>query len=134
MTYNGIELYKSRGRYGVLVSPGFGAGWSTWGWEELAYDKRVIEFWLEHKDDEHFMGTVDIDGCFREKSRAYEEAAEFFKKTYGEVPYMGGFYQIELMFVKPGVGWKIEECDGSEKLVTVEDEDFIVFPEEGEIK
>ena len=47
---------------------------------------------------------------------------------------MGGFYKIELRFVKPGVGWKIEEYDGSEKLVTVEDEEFIVFPEEGEIK
>ena len=62
MNYNGVELYEKDGKIGVLVSHGFGAGWSTWGSDELAYDKRVVEFWLSHKNDKEFMATVDEFG------------------------------------------------------------------------
>ena len=34
------KYYNENGELGVLYSPGFGAGWSTWSNEELAYDKR----------------------------------------------------------------------------------------------
>ena len=32
----------------VLVSVGFGAGWSTWNEKELAYDKRVVDLFIEY--------------------------------------------------------------------------------------
>ena len=51
-----MELYeKGDGTFAVLVSPGYGAGWSTWDRKELAYDKRIIEYYLAHCDDRDFM-------------------------------------------------------------------------------
>lgn len=41
------KYYNENDELGVLISVGFGAGWSTWNDEGLAYDKRIIEKWLE---------------------------------------------------------------------------------------
>ena len=38
------KYYNENGELGVLYSPGFGAGWSTWHNEELAYDKSTVNF------------------------------------------------------------------------------------------
>jgi hypothetical protein len=117
-----MEYYEKDGKIGVLVSPEYGAGWSTWNNAELAYDKRVVEFWLSHKDDKEFMETVGSDGYYCGESKAYKEAARFFKSIgYEKCPYMGGFSTIVLMFVPRGIPWRISEDDGAEELETLED-------------
>ena len=133
MTYNGVELYEKNGEIGVLVSPRYGAGWSTWGCDELAYDKRVVEFWLSHKDDKEFMATVDEFGYGSvPESAAHKEAMEFFNSIGYGSPYMGGFDQIELEYVKKGVPWRIGEYDGWESLETLDTAGFITFVEDKE--
>lgn len=133
MTYNGVELYEKNGEIGVLVSPGYGAGWSTWGCDELAYDKRVVEFWLSHKGDEEFMATVEESGYYRvPESAAHKEAMEFFSSLGYGSPYMGGFDEIELEYVKKGMPWRITEYDGSESLETLDTAGFITFAEDKE--
>lgn len=133
MTYNGVELYEKNGEIGVLVSPGYGAGWSTWGCDELAYDKRVVEFWLSHKDDKEFVATVEESGYYRvPESAAHKEAMEFFNSIGYGSPYMGGFDQIELEYVKKGVPWRISEYDGWESLETLDTAGFITFAEDKE--
>ena len=128
MEKDGVELYVKNGKVGVLVSPGYGAGWSTWEGREFAYNKSVIEFWLSHKDDKVFMDTVNNYGFGNiEESAAHKEAMEFFKSIgYGQ-PYMGGFKDLKLAFVAPGVPWRIREHDGWEELETFEDAGFIEF-------
>lgn len=127
MTYKGIELYTKGDQVAVLVSPGFGAGWSTWVWEDeynsLAYDKRVIDFWLQHKDDKAFMQEIDS----RYENPTKEETARFFKSLGYDYVYMGGFADIELEWVDIGVPWTITEYDGHETLLTANDECFITF-------
>lgn len=116
---NSVELYwnPEHSEYVVLVSYGFGAGWSTWECPELAYDKRVVEFWLAHKDDEEWMKTVDNFGFGSTKeSQAHREATEFFKSIGYENVYMGGFSDICLEWVPRGVKWRINEYDGSESI------------------
>ena len=76
----------------VLVSPGYGAGWSTWNDDTLAYDKRVVEFWLTHKDNEKFMEEID-SFSYHEKLPALKEAEEFFESIGYSHIYFGGFYQ-----------------------------------------
>jgi hypothetical protein len=101
--YKGVELYKKGKRYAVLVSPGYGAGWSTWNDSRVAYDKRVVEFWLSHKDDKEYMEAIDnFSYSNRAKSEIQEEVEEFFKSCGYETPYMGGFNQIEVEYVRPG--------------------------------
>lgn len=88
---------------GVLISPGYGAGWSTWNDSRLAYDSRVVEFWLDHKDAEG------------------EEVKEFCESIGYPNVYCGGYGQLELIFVKAGSSFLIEEYDGSESLEMIED-------------
>ena len=129
--YKGVELYKKGKRYAVLVSPGYGAGWSTWGDSRLAYDKRVVEFWLSHKDDKNFMETVEHFGTsYHPESDAHKEAREFFESCGYEMPYMGGFYKIKVEYVRPGELWRIQEYDGSEWLERFDTSDYEVFDEE----
>lgn len=112
------ELYwnKDHSAYAVLVSPGFGAGWSTWDNACLAYDKRIVEFWLAHKDNREWMESVNI--MFNANSPAHEEAVSFFKSIgYHSCPYMGGFSSIKLHWVPVNSKWRIEEYDGAESLV-----------------
>lgn len=114
-----VELYwnEDHSMYAVLVSYGFGAGWSTWGDSRLAYDKRIVEFWLKHKDDKEWMNTVDIYGSsFREESPAHKEAAKFFESIGYECPYMGGFSDIDLEWIPRGAKWRINEYDGAESI------------------
>ena len=82
------------GKVAVLVSPGFGAGWSTWAdYPEAAlYAPDVVE-WIE-------AGKPD-DGT--------DEAFE----KYG---YTGGLRDIEIEWLPLGTRFKIDEYDGSESL------------------
>lgn len=122
--YNGVEVYEENGKIGVLVSPGYGAGWSTWNDERLAYDKRAVEFWLEHKDDKELMEAV---AGWNMNDPALEKARKYFEDCGYERPYMGGFKQIRMEWVSPGEKWKIDEYDGYETLVRLRNAGFQQF-------
>ncbi len=78
----------------VLISPGYGAGWSTWNKPEMAFDRRLIQA-VERGITEDDMKKL----C---ESLGYEN------------PYMGGFAALEVVDVPSGFIFKIEEYDGSE--------------------
>lgn len=112
-----IPLYynEDKTKFGVLVSYGFGAGWSTWSGRELAYDRRVIEFWLAHQNDRRWMREVER---YRPESPEHKEACEFFINELGldDCPYMGGFPDCVLQWVPVGARFRIDEYDGAESL------------------
>lgn len=128
---NNVELYwnEDHTKYAVLVSGGFGAGWSTWEGAELAYDKRVVEFWLAHKYDKEWMRAVTQSKYgATEQSEANKEAETFFRSIgWDECPYMGGFSSIHLEWVEAGQKWIIKEYDGSESLRFIEDYSWNCF-------
>ena len=96
-----MELYwnEDRTKYAVLVSPGYGAGWSTWNQRELAYDKRVVEYYLKHS---HSTNTEDV--AFKMEKLGYEGV------------YCGGWHKIHLEWVDKNAIWKMREYDGSERI------------------
>lgn len=111
-----IEYYYNKeGKIGVLVSGGFGTGWSTandYG-IKLALDKRVIEKFLEHEDDNDWLEAVS----------AYKEnpiQQEFLKflDSLGYSDYINpfGFQNCHLEYVEKGLPIRIEEYDGRESL------------------
>lgn len=129
---NNIERYwnEDHTKYAVLVSSGFGAGWSSWEGKELAYDKRVVEFWLEHEYDKEWMRTVNQTKYSSSipQSDANKEAVAFFKSIgYEDCPYLGGFSSIHLEWVEAGRKWIIREYDGSEALYFEEDFNWNCF-------
>lgn len=110
-----VERYIKDGKVAILVSPGYGAGWSTWERDELAYDKRVVEYWLKHKDDEEFMKEIDT---WADENSTKEAARKQFEEWGYPGVYFGGFKQIELVWLPKGTLFRIKEYDGSERIET----------------
>ena len=89
------------GKVAVLVSPGFGAGWSTWAdnAEAAVFDPEVVE-WVENgKSRDEFL----------EKEVSWSE----------RLGYLGGAEDLEVEWVPVGSRFYIEEYDGSETLHVV---------------
>ena len=101
-----MEKYvNERGEVGVLVSYGFGAGWSTWSGyidaQFLAMDKTLVEMALNNT--------------------SADEVETYIKGVKGDVPYMGGWDDVEVEWLARGTVFVIEEYDGSESLRTISD-------------
>ena len=92
------------GKVGVLVSPRFGAGFSTWGFPtEAIFDPTLIDL-VENKK----MG----------------EAVEYCESKWpGEYP--GGVLDLVVVWVPEGKEFIIEEYDGKETLVLKEEYNWI---------
>lgn len=95
-TENGVEV-------AVLVSPGFGAGWSTWNCDSS-------EMLLFHED------LVDL--VLRGELEAVAALAESMGDDY---LYTGGAKDLEVYWVPEGSQFIIHEYDGSEQLVFEKD-------------
>lgn len=124
MMNKNIEFYynKDHTAVAVLVSVGFGAGWSSWNIIELAYDKRVVEYWLAHKDDEEWMAAIDK---FSENDIKKQAEKDFAAMGYHHV-YFGGFNDIELTWVPIGTKFRIDEYDGAENIYTEDMDEWVV--------
>ena len=110
MTIRDMEkYYNEKGEVGVLISPGWGAGWSTWYDNyAIAFDKRIIEYWLHNNPS--------------------EEQMKYFLNSIGYTNvYMGGYNQLELVFVPKGQMFCIHEYDGNESIETPETMGMIVI-------
>lgn len=80
---------------GIIYSPGFGAGWSTWGCPEMALDQEL---------------AVAID-----KALPYSEILKIAEKNWPN-EYMGGLEDCVVEWVAQGTEFSIEEYDGSESI------------------
>lgn len=97
-----VEKYYNEDKtcIAVLVSRGWGAGWSTWNNKEMAYDKRIVEAFLENiKSDkiEELCKEWGYDSCDA-----------------------GGWSDVRLEWVPVGEKYYIYEYDGAETLVREE--------------
>ena len=108
-----VEKYTKDGQTAILVSPGYGAGWSTWGKNELAYDKRIVEFWLKHKDDKEYLNK--LDKAF-EDNEVKKEVNKLFESWGYENVYFGGFKDIRIEWLPVGTQYRITEYDGYESI------------------
>lgn len=108
---NTVYWNEDRTAYAVLISPSYGAGWSTWACcLALAYNREMVKFYLDHK------GKID------EKDPRLVELAT---RIAGATPYFGGIHDMEVVWVKPGQKWQISEYDGSESLVILDENDWM---------
>lgn len=88
------------GKVAVLVSPGFGAGWSTWGNEknrEWAIFSPEVVAWVEGGKVSDIKNIVK--SCLGE---------DYF--------YLGGAEDLEIEWIEEGQMFLINEYDGSESL------------------
>ena len=94
------KYINDEGKVGVIVSPGLGAGWSTWddNREYLCMDKTLVEMKLRN-------ATVD-------------EVSAHIKNEKGEAPYMGGWNKAKVEWLEKDTPFFIDEYDGSESIMT----------------
>jgi hypothetical protein len=93
------------GKVGVLVSPGFGAGWSTWNpeWPAMLFDPVIVD-WVDSGLNSDKLGEAKLrypDACWL------------------------GFDQLCVVWVPVGQKFMITEYDGSETIVCPEDYDWV---------
>ena len=92
------------GKVAVLVSRGYGAGWSTWTDE--------IETYLFHPKLVQMV----------EEERHSEITTEWMEQELGlDVSYTGGTDGLEIQWVPVGTKFVIHEYDGHESLRTIDD-------------
>jgi len=84
------------GKVAVLVSAGFGAGWSTWNYEypEILFDPVVAEM----------VDCEDIN---------WDEIEKYCEEKYPD-GYFGGLDGLYVAWLPEGTAFRIHEYDGSE--------------------
>lgn len=95
------------GKVAVLVSPGYGAGWSTWADRDdsniLLFEPEVVAWVLNGK----------------------EGAVPDLQTKYGwEYFYTGGADDLQVVWIEQGQRFRIHEYDGSEHVVLEQDEEW----------
>ena len=93
------KLYNENGDVAVIISYGYGAGFSTWT-DINPMDKRYAELILNKKFD------------------------EAIKLAESEGQYAGGIEGCEIEWVKKGTKFRITEYDGSENLILYDEVDY----------
>ena len=92
----------------VLISKGFGAGWSSWNDPRMAFDERLIRAFE----------------CGISEEDMYDLCVECgYIDEFGG-PYMGGFKQLEVVDIPSGVLFQIMEYDGSEYIEYFDESDW----------
>lgn len=104
------------GMVAVLVSPGYGAGLSTWSYSDKT--KELLTF-----GDENLVRLIE--------EKDYAQAEEYITVTAKmlkeeETPYLGGLSDTVVRWVPVGTKFVIEEYDGAESLMTEDDFDWSV--------
>ena len=106
--------YNDKGEIGILVSYGYGAGWSSWSEYgiKLAVDKRIIEKFNEHIDDDEWCREI---GSFHDND-IQTEFQNFLSSIGYDNVYLGGLKDCKLVFVPKGSAVRITEYGGNENL------------------
>jgi hypothetical protein len=99
-----MEKVIKDGKVGVLISPGYGAGFYTWGYPtEAIFNPTLIELVEQQK---------------------VQEAIDFVEKTWTD-GYSGGVQDLRVAWIEEGTRFIIEEYDGAESFRFEEDIDWI---------
>jgi hypothetical protein len=88
------KLYKGN-LVAVLISPSYGAGWSTWGTPNMAFDGELAQAILNDLPNSELLKIA---------SKNWPNA------------HTGGLYNLEIVWVKQGTQFIIDEYDGYESL------------------
>jgi hypothetical protein len=103
-----MEKLVRDGKVGVLVSPGFGAGFYTWGAPlQAIFDPTLVEM-----VDKRSEITVWDDPKYSELT---QRMVDYVESTYEDV-FSGGVEALRVVWIPEGLDFIINEYDGSESL------------------
>lgn len=98
-----VEKLEKDGKVAVLISPGYGAGWSTWADEEhkafMLFDRNLVNLVLDEK---------------------YDEAVKLVEARDPNI-YTGGISGIKVVWIGKGTQFRVTEYDGYESIEYIND-------------
>jgi hypothetical protein len=102
-----MEKVIRDGNVAVIISSGYGAGWSTWhdgpNRETLAFHPKLVELIESGQHNQETVSAV---------------LNELLDKEEAEGIYLGGVRDLSITWIPEGTKFKIEEYDGSEYIIT----------------
>lgn len=102
------------GQVAVLLSPGFGAGWSTWADPEympqILFDPWIVDIILSDQ--------------YKNKEKQQRIKAHCQLKYPGM--YLGGLSDLSVQWVPQGTWFRVAEYDGNESIEFKENNDWIM--------
>lgn len=100
-----VKKLIRNGKVGVLISTGYGAGWTTWAYrndEDMLFSPEIIEL--------------------VEKGATSKEIEEKAKELWGDNNYYGGVDGLEIEWLDEGTTFDVVEYDGYESIIIIDDE------------
>lgn len=98
----------------ILISPGFGAGWSTWADDELQKDMLFDEKLIEAVENEVPLGDEDAPGT------PLGDFVLRMKEKHGKEVYFYTGGARDLRVVEVNGRFRVTEYDGHEDIITDE--------------
>lgn len=95
------------GKVAVVVSPGFGAGWSSWAWDRMAHDGEEA-----YRD---FMLFDSVLVTMIERGLSVETIEEYVTNNYPHT-YCGAADDLTIQWLPVGTAFRIHEYDGAESV------------------
>lgn len=100
-----IDKVIRNGKVAILVSEGFGAGWSSWNSDKtIVFDPRIIE---------------------AVQQRLPFSAVEDYLQLKYPTGYFGGYEQLNIEWLPIGTQFRIDEYDGAESIITSDQDQWI---------
>lgn len=93
----------------VLVSHGYGTGWSTANpfWPDIAYNPEVVKLFME-------VGPAD-DGDLKARQTKLGRVNRVLRDIYGDGPFnLLGWNDIDIEWIPVGTLFRVDEYDGAE--------------------
>ncbi|MCA6384944.1 MAG: hypothetical protein IM620_15845 [Cytophagales bacterium] len=100
-----MRKYIRDGEVAVLISPDFGAGWSTWNprHPQMLFDPVIVELLLNAKEGEEAFVAGQIE--------AHVET------NYPDASFISALQQLKVRWVPVGTEFIVNEYDGNEWIV-----------------
>ena len=120
-----IKIDEKGKRYvGVLVSPGHGAGWSTWNKSNRF---KLLDIQLVF--DPVIVGLVETKHLFDGPDEFVAAVNDHVRDKYDDedsTAYLGGAENLTVRWVPEGRKFRIHEYDGYETVVLDDEDDWFV--------
>jgi hypothetical protein len=102
-----MEKVIRDGHVAVIISNGYGAGWSTWHYgsnrEILIFHPKLVEL---VENNQHNVDTISVI------------LNELLDKEEVEHIYLGGVENLKVQWLPEGTKFRIEEYDGAEYVIS----------------
>jgi len=112
-----MEKLERDGQVAVLISRGYGAGWSTWNddYPQMLFDPFIAQVISESTND---------DPEYRITASVYQKLMTYCALKYPDA-YLGGLADLVVVWLPRGEVFRVEDYDGSESIQTIEKTSWI---------